>query len=114
MTANFKCTTGADAGIEVTFASTTDGGMKALEGLIMTIRDRLNEGRHDGKVAPIVQLGQDSYPHSQHGKIWYPVLTVVDWMSLDGPDDPAPAPAPASPSAPTSSAEQQPRRRRVA
>ena len=50
------------------------------------VRDRLNGGQHGGKVSPIVQLENDSYPHQQYGKIWIPVLTIVDWMSLDGPD----------------------------
>ena len=53
-----------------------------------------------------MQLEKDSYPHQQYGKIWIPVLTIVDWMPLDGP---APAPEPASPPP-----AEQPRRRRVA
>ena len=44
-------------------------------------------------------------PAPQYGKVWTPMLTVVDWMPLSGP---APAPKPASPP-PT----EQPRRRRV-
>jgi hypothetical protein len=104
---NLKCLDGADAGVEVTFKSTTDGGV-ALAGLINIVRDRLNGGQHDGKVAPITQLRKDSYPHSQYGRVWFPVFDVIDWMPLSGPA-PAPAPAPASPP-PT----EQPRRRRVA
>ena len=38
--------------------------------LIEAVRDRLNGGQHDGKVAPIVQLEKDSYPHPQYGKTW--------------------------------------------
>jgi hypothetical protein len=74
--------------------------------LIDAVRDRLNSGQHDGKVAPVVQLEKDSYQHGQYGRVWTPVLTIVDWMPLDGP---APAPAPTSPPPP-----EQPRRRRVA
>ena len=40
-----------------------------------------------------MQLEKDSYPHPQYGKIWTPMLTIVDWMPLDGP---APAPAAAA------------------
>jgi hypothetical protein len=74
--------------------------------LIEAIRDRLNSGQHGGKVSPIVLLRKDSYQHSQYGRVWTPVLEIVDWMPLSGP---APAPAPTSPpeSVP------QPRRRRV-
>jgi hypothetical protein len=109
---NVKCTTGADAGVEADYKPTTDGGIKAVAGLIDAVRVQLNSGQHGGKVSPIVQLGKDSYQHSQFGRVWTPLLTIVDWMPLSGP---APAPEPASPQpteqASTSAA---PRRRRVA
>jgi hypothetical protein len=102
---NMKCLDGADAGIEVVFKATTDGGIKAVVLMVDQVRDRLNSGQHDGKIAPIVRLEKDSYPHSQYGKVWIPVLNTIDWMSLDGP---APTPAPEPPLV------EQPRRRRVA
>jgi hypothetical protein len=102
-----KCITGVDAGTEAIFKPTTVGGIQVIAGTIETVRDRLNGGQHDGKVAPIVRLEKASYQHGQYGRVWTPVLTIVDWMSLDGP---APAPAPASPPPPA----EQPRRRRVA
>ena len=102
---NLKCLDGADAGVEVVFKSATDGGIRAVAGLIDVTRDRLNAGQHDGKVAPIVHLEKDSYQHVQFGKVWFPLLTVVDWMPLSGP---APAPKPTSPPP-----AEQPRRRRV-
>ena len=102
---NLKCVSGADAGVEVVFKSSTIGGTQLIAGLIETVRDRLNGGQHDGKVVPVVHLEKDSYQHPAHGRIWMPLLPVVDWMPLDGP---VPAPEPAPP--PT----QQPRRRRVA
>jgi hypothetical protein len=105
---NLKCLSGADAGIEVTFKSTTDGGIKSIASLIEAVRDRLNGGQHDGKVSPIVLLHKDSYPHPQYGRVWIPNPEIVDWMPLSGPA-PAPAPAPA----PSPQPAQQPRRRRV-
>lgn len=104
---NLKCTSGADAGTEVVYRPTTVGGIQAVTGLIEAVRDRLNGGQHDGKIAPIVRLERDSYQHPQHGRIWTPMLTIVDWMPIEGP---APASAPAS--APVSP--EQPRRRRIA
>jgi hypothetical protein len=107
---NMKCISGADAGVEVVFKATTDGQIKAVVILIDQVRDRLNSEherkREDsGKIAPIVLLEKDSYQHSQYGKVWFPVLNTVDWMSLDGPaPTPAPEPSPV----------EQPRRRRVA
>jgi hypothetical protein len=103
---NMKCLDGADAGVEVVFKATTDGGVKAIVIMVDLIRDRINGSQHGGKIVPIVLLEKGSYQHSQYGKVWYPVLNVVDWMSVDGP---APTPEPA----PQSSIEQ-PRRRRVA
>jgi hypothetical protein len=103
---NMKCIGGADAGLEVVWKASTDGSNKAVAGLLEAVRDRLNGGQHDGKVAPIVRLEKDSYQHGQFGRVWFPVTPVVDWMPLSGP---APAPTPAAPP-PT----QQPRRRRVA
>jgi hypothetical protein len=102
---NLKCLDKADAGNETIYKPTTDGGIKAVAGLIDTVRDRLDSGAHDGKVAPIVHLEKDSYVHPQYGRVWTPLLTIVDWMGLNGP---APAPAPATPPP-----VEQPRRRRV-
>ena len=102
-----KCLDGADAGVEVVFKATTDGGVKAIVILVDLVLDRINSGQHDGKVAPIVLLEKDSYQHGQYGKVWFPVLTLVGWMSLDGPP---PAPTSAEPTPPVD----QPRRRRVA
>jgi hypothetical protein len=104
---NLKCISGADAGIEVIFKATTHGQIQAVNLLIDLVRDRINGGQHDGKIAPIMLLEKDSYPHKEHGKVWIPVLNTVDWMSLDGP---APAPTPVEPTPPVD----QPRRRRVA
>jgi len=104
---NMKCLSGADAGVEVVFKATTDGAIKAIVLMVDEVRDRLNSGQHDGKIAPIVLLEKDSYPHVKHGPTAIPVLNRIDWMSLDGP---APAPAPVEPTPPVD----QPRRRRVA
>jgi hypothetical protein len=108
---NLKCLDGADADTEVVYKPTTVGGIQAVAGLIEMVRDRLDTGEHGGKVVPIVHLEKDSYPHPQYGKVWTPLLTFVDWMSIEGP---APAPAaPAPAPAPTTPPVDQPRRRRV-
>jgi hypothetical protein len=78
--------------------------------LIEAVRDRLNSGQYGDEIVPVVQLEKDSYQHGQYGRVWTPVLTIVDWMSLRGPEPKraVPPPKPASPPA------EQPRRRRVA
>jgi len=94
MAVDLKCINGTDAGIEVILKVSMVGGIQAVTGLIDMVRDRLNSGQHDGKVAPIVRLERDSYQHGQYGRVPTPVLALVDWMPIGGP---APAPAPASP-----------------
>jgi hypothetical protein len=102
---NLKAIDGTDAGTEVVYKPTTVGGVQAIAGLIEAVRDRLNSNQHGGKVSPIVHLEKDSYQHSQFGRVWTPVMTIVDWMPLNGP-------APKPPVAAQPPAEQ-PRRRRV-
>ena len=86
------------------YKTTTVGGIQAIVGLLDAVRDRLNGGQHGGKVSPVAHLEKDSYPNSEHGKIWTPLLTIVDWMPLSGPaPDAGTSPPPA----------EQPRRRRV-
>jgi len=104
---NMKCLDGADAGVEVIFKATTDGAIKAIVLLVDELRNRLNGNQHNGKIVPIVLLEKDGYQHPKHGPTAIPVLTIVDWMPLDGP---APTPAPVEPTPPVD----QPRRRRVA
>lgn len=118
MSVNMKCISGNDAEIEVMFVTSTQGGMGEASRLIEAVRDRLF-GQHEGKVAPIVKLESTSYSHQQYGKIYVPVMTVEDWMPLDGPESapaPAPEPPPPSPAAPAAAKTTEPtpqRRRRV-
>jgi hypothetical protein len=107
-----KCLSGVDSGVEVVFKATTYGAMQAVVLLLGLVKDRLNDNVQpdgkippDSKIVPIVLLEKDCYPHKDHGRIWFPVLNNVDWMSLDGPA-PAPKPVPQPPS-------EQPRRRRA-
>jgi hypothetical protein len=110
-TVDIKCLDGADAGKEVIFKASTVGSIQAIGTLIAEVRDRINGGAHDGKPVPIVLLEKYDYQHPQYGKTINPLLTIVDWMPLDGP-----APTTTTPTAPsptTSPAAEQPRRRRV-
>jgi hypothetical protein len=112
--ANLKCLSGIDAGTEVTYKPTTVGGKQAIAGLIEAVRDRLNGGMHDDKVVPIVRLEKDSYQHSQYGRVYTPVLTIVGWMPLGGPTPPRGPGLPFDKPTPPLTEAEQPRRRRVA
>jgi hypothetical protein len=59
-------------------------------------------------VSPIVLLEKDSYPHSQFGKVWTPLLTIADWSRCKPGAGPGVALPPVSPVT-----TEQPRRRRV-
>src|SRR5262249_20265702 len=50
---NVKCLSGADAGVEASYKTTTTGGSQAVCDVITAIRDRLNDSQHGGKVVPI-------------------------------------------------------------
>jgi hypothetical protein len=115
---HLKCINGTDASLEVVFKTNTEGGNAAMMDLINEVRNRFNSGDHDNKTVPIISLERDSYVHSQHGRIWIPVLSVVDWTTMAGPASPsAPQPTPPEPTptpAPTAPATESLRRRRVA
>jgi len=115
-----KCLNGADAGREVIFKANTDGTIAAIVETFNLVRtkidDELREQREnpdykiDDKIAPIYTLGASWYSHKEFGRTNTPVMTLVGWMSLDGP---APAPVEPTPT-PSNSNTEQPRRRRVA
>jgi hypothetical protein len=61
-----------------TFTSASTGGGNALKALC---KEAWRHSKETGKLEyPIVELGIDFYKHSQHGKIYIPLLTVVDWF----------------------------------
>jgi hypothetical protein len=113
-----KFISGSDAGAEPIYKPTTVGGRNAILDLAATTLNRTQSEEFDGKKVPIVRIGHDSYIHPKHGRIWTPVLELVDWMSPDGPA-PTLTPPPSSPNEPQAAqaapaAAEQPRRRRVA
>jgi hypothetical protein len=64
-----------------TFATTSKGGINSLGKLVSEASDYMREG-HDDEY-PVVELGVDSYPHSEFGRIHYPVFEIVSWNSAD-------------------------------
>ena len=74
-------------GLLIHFASSSDGGRKAIGAVAQAVVQ--TNAKHPGK-APVVELGEDFYIHSnpQFGKVYYPVFLIVDWV-----DPPEAAPA---------------------
>ena len=66
--ADMKAIDGTDAGTEVIFKMSTDGGTKSIVGLLEAVKDRIESGQRDGNVVPIFLLEKDSYhtPSATH------------------------------------------------
>lgn len=99
MSVGLQCTSGEDEGTEVEFKTTSVGGKRALSELATKIAQQQQEGH--AAVVPIVELAVDHYKHKTYGKIYTPVLKVVDWVTMDGEapaakqaEEPEPTPAP--------------------
>jgi len=91
------CTDGEDKGTTVIYKASSKGGQKAFKQVLDAIVKQAESG--SDKVVPLVTLEVDSYKHSQYGKIYTPVLEVVEWADFDGaavgetaPDAPEKAP----------------------
>jgi hypothetical protein len=59
---NLNCLNGIEAGTGVILKANTVGGIQAIAGILEAVRDRLNGGQHDGKLSPIVLLGEGFLP----------------------------------------------------
>jgi hypothetical protein len=100
--AQLKCVEGTDKSLQVLYLTSSQGGRDAMIDLLESIRQRL-ETVTDGTFVPVVELNSDSYAHPNYGKIWKPVLRVVDWLDMDGKGAAAKS-APATPPAPAGAA----------
>jgi len=102
------------------YRPTSVGGLRAVETVLEAIAERIENAelvyQQDPEaelfLAPVIELGVDSYQHRvrSYGRIYVPVLTVVDWADETGalesslmtasepePDPELTPPAPATP-----------------
>lgn len=121
-----RCMDGEDAGVEVLYKASSRGGLNAIDKLLSALQVQLaNTPSHP---CPVVQLQCDSYQHAKYGRIYIPVLDVVDWSDMSGnlqsdlggtiaPPQATPAPQPkpatmqAAPEEPAPTARRRPVRR---
>jgi hypothetical protein len=90
-----KCVDGEDEGTEVLYSTTSKGGTKAFKVMVAAITAKIESG--SAEMIPIVELEHEHYKHKKYGKIFTPVLKVVDWMGLDAlpePEKDTPEPEP--------------------
>lgn len=78
----FRCLGGVNTGLTVKYSSTSKGAEKAWTGLLGLVLDRVQKGEQ--AVVPVVCLGSDSYKHKKFGKVYTPVLEVLDWVTIEG------------------------------
>jgi hypothetical protein len=88
---SLKCMSGEDKGMEARFSSTSVGGKRAVQTLALAIAEQVEAD--PTKPVPVVTLLVEHYQHKSYGKIFTPVFSIDEWMSLDAEAE-APAPAP--------------------
>jgi len=79
---SIKCLTGADAGMEARYTTTSVGGKKSVQALAVAIATQVEKDQENP--VPVVELGKEHYTHKSYGRIFTPVFKVIDWSSMDG------------------------------
>jgi hypothetical protein len=106
---DMRCMNGDDEGLEVTYKTSSLGGMKAVDSLLVALIKQLKTD--PTSPVAIVQLDVDSYQHVKYGQTFFPILAVVDWISMDGDrgdDQPEPEPKTVLKAAPKAAAKPEP------
>lgn len=78
---HLACINGEDEGVQVMYKTNSQGGLKAYNAIIMDVVKRIQAGNTD--IVPVVELLSDDYNHKTYGKIFTPVLKVIEWVSTD-------------------------------
>lgn len=76
---------GPDDGEEIIYKTSSLGGLEAIGTLAMEVANALDSDEPE-KCVPIVRLGNTFYQHKKYGKVYKPVLEVVQFITFD--DDP--------------------------
>ncbi len=90
---SLKCISGEDEGMEARFTTTSVGGKKAVQALAASIAQQVDKDQ--SKPVPVVRLGKEHYQHKKFGRIFTPLLDVVEWVSMNGGAEEPKAEAPA-------------------
>jgi hypothetical protein len=69
-----------ESGEMLEFKTSSKGGVSALGELVKEFTDRARRG--DQNHVPVVVLKSTSYKHKAYGKVYKPVLEVVDWLGI--------------------------------
>ena len=77
-----QCVNGDDIGMNVLYKGTSIGMQNAMKGLIDVIITQVQAD--PDSCVPVIDLQVDSYPHKQWGKVFIPILEIVNWMTMTG------------------------------
>lgn len=81
MGCQLMCLTGEDKGTRVSYATTSKGGLRAINTILGEVVGQLQAGEGDS-IVPVVDLAVDSYNHKRYGRIFTPVFKLNAWESL--------------------------------
>lgn len=77
-----RCVSGEDEGEETVYKPTSKGGISATKELLGKIIKQIDDD--PAHPVPVIVLESSSYQHDQYGKVFTPVLRIVEWVSMDG------------------------------
>jgi hypothetical protein len=89
---SLKCLTGEDKGLEARYTTTSVGGKRSYEALASAFANQVSVD--ESKPVPVVLLKKEHYQHKSYGRIYTPIFEIVEFMSMDGPEEEEEAPAP--------------------
>ncbi len=72
--------------MEARFTTTSVGGKRAVQTLAVALAEQVDKDQT--KPVAIVKLKKDHYAHKSYGKIFTPVFSVVEWVSMDADETP--------------------------
>lgn len=92
---SLKCLDGEDEGMEARYATTSVGGKRSVQSLVLAIAAQVDADQ--SKPVPVVVLKKEHYQHKSYGRIFSPVFEIQKWIGMDGAveeavEEEAPAP----------------------
>lgn len=93
---SLKCLSGEDEGMEARYVTTSVGGKRSVQALVLAIAAQVDADQ--SKPVPVVALKKEHYQHKSYGRIFSPVFDIQKWIGMDGAVEPevvveeAPAP----------------------
>ncbi len=77
------CLDGEDEGKTVLYKGTSTGLRNATKELINEIIAQLQIDKKN--IVPVVTFESDWYKHKEYGQIFFPILTINEWIPMEGP-----------------------------